>query len=79
MNHYTLLALALAREQTLRAENDHLAIVARRTRPSGGRSVLVRRPLARGLAALSLGSAAIVRRLDECVADDLGRTLAPTE
>jgi hypothetical protein len=79
MNHYTLLALALAREQTLRADNDQLAIEARRTRPSGGRRGLVRRPLARGLAALSLGSASIVRRLDECVADDLGRTLAPTE
>ena len=31
------------------------------------------------LAALSRGSAAAVRRLDECVADDLGRALAPTE
>ena len=39
----------------------------------------VRRAMALGLAALSRGSAAAVRRLDECVADDLGRALAPSE
>ena len=39
----------------------------------------IRRGMALALAALSRGSAAAVRRLDECVADDLGRALAPTE
>jgi hypothetical protein len=39
----------------------------------------VRRGVALALAALSRGSAAAVRRLDECVADDLGRALAPSE
>ena len=36
-----------------------------------------RRALAHGLAAVSRGSAAAVRRLDDVVADDLGRALAP--
>jgi len=36
-----------------------------------------RRALAHGLAAVSRGSAAAVRRLDHAVADDLGRALAP--
>ena len=36
-----------------------------------------RRALAHGLAAVSRGSAAAVRRLDHVVADDLGRALAP--
>jgi len=39
----------------------------------------VRRPAAQAVAVLSLGAAALVRRLDDCVADDLARTLAPTE
>ncbi len=36
-----------------------------------------RRALARSLAAVSRGSAAAVRRLDDVVADDLGRALSP--
>ena len=43
------------------------------------RSWHVRRSVARGLAATSRVTASVVRRLDECVADDLGRSLAPTE
>ncbi len=39
----------------------------------------LRRGMALAFAALSRGSAAAVRRLDECVADDLGRALAPTD
>lgn len=38
-----------------------------------------RRSAALVLAALSRGSAAAARRLDDCVADDLGRSLAPTK
>jgi len=38
-----------------------------------------RRPVALVLAALSRGSAAAVRRLDDCVADELSRSLAPTK
>ena len=79
MNQYTFLALDLARERAMRADGERRAIEAMRARPRRDHSGLVRRSLARGLATLSLGSAAVVRRLDECVADDLGRTLAPTE
>jgi len=43
------------------------------------RSLHIRRSVARGFAATSRLSASVVRRLDECVADDLGRSLAPTE
>lgn len=39
----------------------------------------VRRSIALVLASLSRASAGAVRRLDECVADDLGRALAPAE
>ena len=43
------------------------------------RSWHIRRSIARGLAATSRATATVVRRLDDCVADDLGRSLAPTE
>ena len=43
------------------------------------RSWHVRRSIALGLAATSRATASVVRRLDDCVADDLGRSLAPTE
>jgi len=39
----------------------------------------VRRRVAQGLAFASRATATVVRRLDDCVADDLGRSLAPTE
>jgi len=39
----------------------------------------VRRSIARALAVMSRATASVVRHLDECVADDLGRSLAPTE
>ena len=81
MSQYTLLALDLAHERVREAESQmrrhQLAALA-----AAGRSTnrsFFRRPAARLLAGLSLGSAAIVRRLDECIADDLGRSLAPTE
>jgi hypothetical protein len=43
------------------------------------RSSYARRALAHGLAAVSRGSAAAVRRLDDVVADDLGRSLKSAE
>ena len=43
------------------------------------RSWHVRRSVARGLAVTSRATASVVRLLDDCVADDLGRSLAPTE
>ncbi len=46
---------------------------------AGTRVSPVRRALARGLVTISRTSALAVRRLDECLADDLGRTLARTD
>jgi hypothetical protein len=43
------------------------------------RPMRIRRTVALGLALASRVTASAVRRLDECVADDLGRSLAPTE
>ena len=43
------------------------------------RSWHIRRSVARVLAVTSRATAVAVRRLDECVADELGRSLAPTE
>ena len=79
MNHYlyTFIALDIAKQRSREAEQDWLAATLARTTPSHG--LRLRRPLAQLLAAISRGSAVIVRRLDSCVADDLGRTLAPAE
>ena len=71
---YTALALDLARERAAQAAFDRQVDEVRRTtvqRPS-----LARRSLAHVLAAVSRGSAAVTRRLDDCVADDLVRSLA---
>jgi hypothetical protein len=74
---FGFLALDRARERAEEATRYHLALSASADQPSF--SSRVRRSLAQGLAAVSRGSATVVRRLDSCVADDLGRTLAPTE
>lgn len=69
MNHYyTLLALDIARDRELEAAEYRRAVIA-----AGGpaRPGVVRRGLANGLALVSRSSAAAVRRLDACVADDL--------
>jgi hypothetical protein len=76
-NYYALLALELAKERLAEAERARVAALFDDGGPE--RPSVVRRGLARGLAAVSRGSAAIVRRLDDCIADDLGRSLAPTE
>jgi len=79
VNHYTyaILALDIARERSAEAERDYLASQLAAGLPY--RTSTVRRLAARLIAAFSRGSASIVRRLDECVADDLGRSLAPAE
>jgi hypothetical protein len=71
------LALDLANERAHEADQFRLATLATHDRPS--RASQARRLIARLVASVSLGSAAVVRRLDDCVADDLGRALAPTE
>jgi hypothetical protein len=76
VNHYyliSLLALDIAREREREAEQRWLVAGA----PS--RPPRLRRLAARLLATISRGSASIARRLDSCIADDLGRSLAPAE
>lgn len=79
MNHYVyaFLALDIARQRTREAEQHWLE--ARMIAPRPSRASRLRRFAARSFAAGSRVLASIVRRLDECVADDLGRTLAPAE
>jgi hypothetical protein len=81
MFQYTMLAPDLAEHRTRELErslqNQRLVALARADRPARGS--IVRRPAAQVVALFSLASAAVVRHLDECVADDLGRSLAPTE
>ena len=77
MHPWTLYALEVARDRERELRYDRLAAEARAGQaPKPSR---LRRPVALGLAALSRGTAAAVRRLDDCVADDLGRALAPAE
>lgn len=73
MNHsYTFIALDIARERARDAAERRRA----QTSVGPGRPGIVRRGLAGGLARVSRGSTAAVRRLDACVADDLDRALA---
>jgi hypothetical protein len=77
MHPWTLYALEVSRDRQREADEDRLAAEARAgMAPTQSR---LRRPAALLLAGLSRGSAAAARRLDECVADDLGRALAPAE
>jgi hypothetical protein len=79
VNHqlWAFIALDLARQRAEEANRYHrrsLPLEGERASPSR-----VRRSLAHGLAAISRGAAAVMRKLDGRVADDLGRSLAPTE
>jgi hypothetical protein len=69
------LAAVYTDERLREADRSRLAaqvMSARRPRIS-----LFRRTLAHALVAVSRASAAAVRRLDACLADDLGRSLSP--
>ena len=77
MHPWTMYALEVARDRERELNYDWLAAQAhagRTPRPSR-----LRRSTARLLAAFSRGTAAAVRRLDDCVADDLSRSLAAAE
>jgi hypothetical protein len=75
------LAIELAEQRlhdSLRAYDEHqLVALAAETRLARGS--FARRPAALLLAALSRRTAAVVRRLDECVGDELGRAMASPE
>ena len=68
------LAMDLDRER--RAAADHHSLERRVRASRGTRRSAVRRQLAVTLAAISRGSAAAVRRLDACLADELVGRLA---
>jgi hypothetical protein len=72
---YSLLALELAQDRAREAREAHRAALA--SRGGSERPSFARRTLAQGFAAVSRGSAAAVRQLDDVVADDLGRAFAP--
>ena len=72
---YSFLALELASDREREARDARRAALAAAGLPE--RPSFARRALAQGLAAVSRGSAAAVRRLDDVVADDLGRALEP--
>jgi hypothetical protein len=77
MHPWTMYALEIARDRERELQYDWLAAEARAAQtPQPSR---LRRPAALVLAALSRGTAAAVRRLDDCVADDLSRSLAATD
>lgn len=70
---YSILALDLARDREREARRDQLIDLADSDRDRG-RNV-IRHGLASGLAVVSRGSAAAVRRLDDRTADDLTEAL----
>ena len=77
MHPWTLYALEVSRDRDHEIRNRLLLEEAPHDLTS--HPSRLRRPVALVLAALSRGSAAAVRRLDDCIADDLGRSLAPSE
>ena len=70
-------ALQIAEERVHEADQHRLAALARAGRPASTRSI--RRSTAVALASISSVAASAVRRLDECVADDLAERLRPDE
>lgn len=74
---YAFLAFDIANERVREADRHRFAAMAINDRASSASRA--RRLMARILASISRGSAAVVRRLDHGIADDLGRALAPTE
>jgi predicted nucleic acid-binding Zn ribbon protein len=84
MHPFILYAQEVSRDRERRVAQLAVLQEERRARrmtspPPEPRSMRVRRAAALGLAMTSRLMANGVRRLDECVADDLGRSLAPTE
>ncbi len=79
MNPYIFQALMATREQELDRDLEHFRLMVEIRAIQERRPSRVRRLAALGLASVSRGTAVAVRRLDDCVADDLGRSLAPTE
>jgi hypothetical protein len=79
MHPTVLYTLAIQREREFGYESEERRMLAEASALGPAGPSAVRRSTARVLAAVSRGSAAAVRRLDACVADDLGRALASSE
>ena len=84
MHPFILYAQEVSRDRERRMEQLAVLEEERRARRLTSplpepRPMRIRRAVALGLAMTSRVMASGVRRLDECVADDLGRSLAPTE
>jgi len=77
MHPWTLYALEVSRDRERETRLHRLLAQEGFDRPN--RPSRLRRPAALAFAALSRGSAAAVRRLDDCVAEDLGHALSPTK
>jgi hypothetical protein len=85
-HYFALLALDLANERVREAEDRQRVRLAREAQaerpeaydwlPDPSLFSALRRGLARATAAISIGAAAATRRLDDNVAEDLGRSLA---
>ena len=75
MLYQALVALELAEQRRREADQSRLAALARAGRPQNDRSI--RRSTAVALASVSSAAASLVRRLDQCVADDLAERLGP--
>jgi hypothetical protein len=74
MHPWTLYALEISRDRQRDLYRHQLVADATTAGPS--RWSRLRHPAAVAFAALSRGSASAARRLDDCVADDLSRSLA---
>lgn len=70
--YWTMIALDIANERAREADRHRLAALARSAAPARDRSI--RHAIAVAAAAVSRFSAGVVRRLDECVADDLANS-----
>jgi hypothetical protein len=80
MHPWTLYALEVMNDREREARNNRFAADFREANVSvAERPSRLRRSAALIFAAVSRGSADVVRRLDDCVAEDLGRSLAATE
>lgn len=83
MHPWTFYLLAVAQDRERETRQSQLARLARDARGAqiGGpdHTSRLRRRSALALAAMTRGTARAVRRLDDCVADDLQHALAPSE
>jgi hypothetical protein len=73
--YQAFVALEIAEQRRREADQDRLAALARAGRTKNDRSF--RRTTAVAFASISTAAASLVRRLDECVADDLAERLGP--